>query len=159
MARFKLSPRNWALVKTSTLKARRFPGNSNKFQPINPVAFRLNTPVCVALIENRTANYSWWLAGWCQAYFYSGAFVNRQLTSIQEWKIGLSRPVLLDFRKYPAQTYALEFTFAKWHRDIKLQVWKYTGDLTDAVDVDLQKVIADLARLEKKVDDISEYGR
>ena len=159
MARLKLSPRNWALAKKRTLKAKQFSGTPTKFQPINPVAFKIDKPNCVALIQSRTAKYNWWSAGFCQAYFYSGAFVNRQLTGFKNWHIGLDRATLLDFRHYEANQYALEFTFRPWHRNIKLQVWEYKEDLTDATDFDIQRVLADLARLEKKVTDISEYGR
>lgn len=159
MARLKLSPRNWAIVRTRSLKAKPFPGTPTKFQPIQPIAFKIDVPLCVALIESSTAKYNWWSAGFAQAFFYSGAFVSRQLTGFKNWHIGLSRPVLLDFRSYEAVQYALEFTFRPWHRNIKLQVWKYKEELTDAVDLDLQTIIADIARIEKKVDDISEYGR
>lgn len=154
MARLKLSPKNWALIKNSTLKARPFPGTPTKFQPINPVAFRLDTPLCVVLISSKTAKYNWWSAGFCQAFFYSGAFVNRQLTGIKNWHIGLSRPVLLDFREYEANKYGLEFTFRPWHRNIKLQVWKYREDLTDATDFDIQRILADLGRIEEKIDSL-----
>lgn len=159
MARLKLSPRNWALARKRTLKATPFPGTPNKFQPINPILFKIDKPVCVALLESSSAKYNWWSAGFAQAYFYSGAFVARQFTGFKNWHIGLSRPVLLDFRRYQANQYALEFTFRPWHRNIKLQVWKYKEDLTDATDTDIQRIFADIARLEKKVDDISEYGR
>ncbi|WP_157229268.1 hypothetical protein [Rivularia sp. PCC 7116] len=146
-------------MKNRTLSARRFPGTPTKFQPIDPITFKVNTPVCVALIESRSAKYNWWSAGFAQAFFYSGAFVNRQLTGFKNWHIGLSRPVLLDFREYEAVQYGLEFTFRPWHRDIRLQVWKYQSDLTDATNIDLQRILADIARVEKKIDDISEYGR
>lgn len=159
VARLKLSPRNWALVKQRTLNARPFPGTPAKFQPIQPVVFKIDVPVCVALVDSSSAKYNWWSAGFAQAFFYSGAFVNRQLTGFKNWHIGLARPVLLDFRAYEANQYALEFTFRPWHRNIKLQVWKYRNELTDATDIDLQRILADIARLEKKVDDISEYGR
>lgn len=160
MARLKLSPRNWALIKTSRLKQRKVTtATRTAYTKIQPVLFKVDTPICVALIESSTAKANWWSAGFCQAYFYSGAFVNRQFTGFKHWHIGLSRPVLLDFREYEATKYGLEFTFRPWHQNIKLQVWRYKQDLTDATDIDLQRILADITRLEKKIDDISEYGR
>ncbi|MEM7557467.1 MAG: hypothetical protein AAF378_25970 [Cyanobacteria bacterium P01_A01_bin.84] len=82
---------------------------------------------------------------------YSGAFVSRQFTGISHWRIGLSRPILIDLRNYDYKQYGLEFTFPRWHRDIQLRVWKYIGESVDAVQQDLQ-------RIEKKIDDISNFS-
>lgn len=150
----KLSPRNWQSVFSRNVTAKKFPG-SNRYQPLEPVVFFVDTPLCVALLSSRTANYNWWLAARCQAYVYSGAFVNRQLTGLKQWTVGLDRAILLDFKEYNFNTrYALEFVFPKWHRTMNVQAWKYASPMSDATDEDIKLVKEQITRLETKIDQI-----
>ncbi|MEH2120013.1 hypothetical protein [Nostoc sp.] len=138
-----------------------YPGSPNKYQPLEPVAFRVDSPLCIALLSNSQSKYNWWLAGRCQAYAYSGAFVNRQLLGLEQWTIGLDRAILLDFRKYTLNQnqYALEFTFPKWHRQIRLQVWQYVSPLSEVISPENEIIInslsAPLERIESKIDGLS----
>ncbi|BDA73066.1 hypothetical protein CAL7716_072320 [Calothrix sp. PCC 7716] len=158
MARLKLSPKNWRLIKNVNRLARQFPSGA-QWVPIPPDIFKISVPLCIVLISAPEAKYNWWFAGWVKAYLYSGAFVSRQLIGIKDWRLGIDRAEIIDFRFYEANQYALEISFPKWHRKIKYQVWEYTGTLTDATDTDIQRVLAQLASIEKKVNDISEFGR
>jgi len=154
----KLSPVNWQLAKQRTVKAKTFPGSPNKFQPLEPIAFRVNSPLCIALLSNSQAKYNWWLAGRCQAYAYSGAFVSRQLLGLEQWTLGLDRAAILDFRKYTLNQnqYALEFTFPRWHKQITLQVWQYASPLSEVISQETEALIntinAPLERIESKID-------
>ncbi|MEM7554084.1 MAG: hypothetical protein AAF378_08285 [Cyanobacteria bacterium P01_A01_bin.84] len=103
------------------------------------------------MIDSNSANPRWWLAGYAQGFMYSGAFVSRQFTGIGHWRMGLSRPILMDLRDYDYKQYGLEFTFARWHKDVRLRVWKYTSESIDAMHQDLR-------RIEQKIDDISDYS-
>lgn len=154
----KLSPVNWRMVRERTLKAKSFPGLPKKYQPLEPLAFRVDSPLCIALLSNSQAKYNWWLAGHCQAYAYSGAFVSRQLLGLEQWTIGLDRAIFLDFRKYTLNQnqYALEFTFPRWHTQMNIKVWQYNANLAEVLSQEIEilrdAINAPLERIESKID-------
>ncbi len=164
MAKLNLAPINWKLAVNRKLVGKSLPTRrvtGKKLEPIKPYLIQVNTPICMAILSNATAQSNWWLAGHAQAYLQSGAFVKRSRIAVEQWRIGLERAILLDFSKHRSTTsnYVVEFNFAQWHKEMQLEVWTYKGNLADAYDESIKQVIADLARLEKKVNDISEFGR
>ncbi|MCC5619246.1 hypothetical protein LC605_30080 [Nostoc sp. CHAB 5836] len=154
----KLSPVNWQMVRERTIRAKAFPGSPKRYQPLEPLAFRVDSPLCIALLSNSQAKYNWWLAGRCQAYAYSGAFVSRQLLGLEQWTIGLDRAIFLDFRKYTLNQnqYALEFTFPHWHTQMNIKVWKYTSPLSSVLSPEIEilrdAINVPLERIESKID-------
>ncbi len=143
MGNLKLSPRNWQRIRFRRLRAKPFPGTPTKFQPIEPIIFTVDIPLCVLLMSNPVAKYNWWLAGWVKTYLYSGAFVSRQIIGIQESrKVGLDRAELLNFRHYKTtnKKYAIEVNTARWHRQMNFTIWKYKGEVADAVDEYQQEI-------------------
>lgn len=160
MSNLRLSPVNWQKIRTRTLTARQFPGTPNRFQPIEPFLFTVDKPLCVVLMSSSTARSNWWSAGFVKAYLYSGAFVSRQIIGVKSWQLGLDRAELIDFRGYKTSNkrYALEINTRPWHKQMKIQVWKYRGNVNDAVD-EYQQImgqqIADVAELVKNLTDYS----
>lgn len=161
MGNLKLSPVNWQKTRTRKFRAKSFPGTPTKFQPIEPFIFTVDTPLCVVLMSNPVAKYNWWLAGYVKAYLFSGAFVSRQIIGTQQsWKIGLDRPELIDFRHYKTtnRKYALEINTSYWHRQMNIQVWKYKGQIIDAVDEYQQEMRAVLEEVRNLAQNLSDYS-
>jgi len=161
MGNLKLSPRNWQKIKNKKIWAKAFPGTPTKFQPIEPFIFTLDTPLCLVLMSNPVARYNWWLAGYVKAYLYSGAFVSRQIIGTQQsWRIGLDRPELINFRHYNTtnRKYALEINTRSWHRQMNIQVWKYKGQIIDAVDEYQQENREILEQIRITTQNISDYS-
>ena len=160
MGNLKLSPRNWTRIKSTTLRAKPFPGTPTKFQPIQPLIFPVDTPLCVVLLSNPQASYRWYSAGFVGSYLYSGAFVSRQIIKIKNWHLGLDRPELIDFRHYNTSNrrYALEINSRPWHRQMKVEVWKYKNEINDSVDEYIQSIKEQLNTIEQQVQNLTDYS-
>jgi hypothetical protein len=151
MPRLKLSPINWSLIKQVNL-------SKNKNPKINSWRLLTTTPVCLCYLTNPVAKSHWWLGGSVKASFYSEAFVNRKIIAFKQWKLKLNTAELLDFREYQANSYVLEFDFPYWHKQIKIQVWRYKFDLKDAIHTDTQQILSELNLINQKVTDISDFN-
>jgi hypothetical protein len=151
---------NWDLVQRKTYRARKLPQKSNRgkdmYAPIPNIQIGVNAPVLIVALKNRQAKPEWWFGGEA----YQNLLVTPSSTSVfplpgvetHKLPLRLNSPTLIRFPDYKLYPYALEIRVAKWHLEMLVEVWKYSGDEFEPTTIMLEEI-------NKKISDISEYGR
>lgn len=151
---------NWNLVQRKTYRARKLPQKSKRgndlYAPIPNILIGVDAPVLIVALKNRLAKPGWWFGGEA----YQQLIISPSATSIfplpgvesKKQPLRLNSPALVQFPDYKLYPYALEIRFAKWHTEMTVEVWKYSGDEFDPIAISLDEI-------NKKIDDISEFGR
>ncbi len=117
----------------------------------------LNSPILAVHATSTTAKRTWHVAGWLVQRVRSGLVVGglpdadlgkrriplNQLDLIF-WELLLTNFIELEYQIF--------FQFPPWIRTLNLQVWKYTGAVTDQVMAELNFIRSDLAGIERKID-------
>lgn len=114
--------------------------------------FRLGNRYLAVYANSQSAKSSWYFAGFLNQKLELGLLTGGMpdTSSLRRMKIWLNRITFISLPNFDTE-YALTFNAANWLEDISLIVWAYIGPEPEP----LQEV---LARIEAKVDDISNYG-
>lgn len=139
-----LSGRYWRRIYTNSFAARTVPGTTS-FSPIadKTLPIVVDSHVLAVGVDSRSAKSTWRLGFWLsQLLKIEGAgYAEHQSTAIV---LGLT---LVRFELL-TPTYQLKAKFPKWHKDLNVSIWKYTGNQTDP----FEAVGLTLSRIESKID-------
>ena len=106
-------------------------------------------------MKNKQAKPNWWLAGNVyQKILVEPSSTTEFLAQVDGFreKVRLNTLHLFRLPNWQAQPYLIEIDFPKWHQQMKVELWEYSGD--EELDGDTARVI----RIERKVDDIFNYS-
>lgn len=135
---------NWDRVLTNTYTARpASPTDPDLFISIPRLTVLVDSTVLLVGMRNRFAKPRWYLAGGVSPRLLFSPSSRTEFTSTVvsqgRVRIGLDRLTLLRFRDFNVSPYLLEIDIAAWHREMYVEVWKYSGPLDD-VDTHLQRI-------------------
>ena len=139
---------NWDLVLKNTYYANVSQSDPKIFVPIPSIGVSVNSQILLIGARNTQAKSNWFLAGYASPRLLFVPSFNSEFLSIVQSspgiKIGLNRLTLLTFPDYNLLPYILEISISKWHKEMFLEIWQYTGSVED--------IKSSLNRIEQKVD-------
>lgn len=140
---------NWDLALRQTYNATLIsPDDPDLFLPIPTVTLTVTSRVLLIGARNQSAKPNWFLAARVSPrLLFSPSSTSEFIAAVASYprlKIGLDRLTLIRFDNYDLSTYLLEINIPKWHKQMLLEVWQYSGAMGD--------LPADLARIESKID-------
>jgi hypothetical protein len=142
---------NWDLVLRNIYQATPNPNTRSGFHPIPPVTVTVDSQVLLIGARNGFAKPHWFLAGMAYSrLFFSPSSTSEFLGIVQSQsgiQLGLDRFTLVHFKDFHISPYLLEIRIPKWHEEMLLEIWKYSGAVED--------IQSDLSRIEAKIDAIN----
>ncbi len=149
---------NWDLVLRQSYYALPVAEMKNKHYPIPPVFTLCDSQTLVIGARSVNAKFHWTYAGIVKQKLLfspsSTSIFGSPVTSPEIQRISLKELSLVRFRNYNLNPYLLEFRAAKWHTDITLEIWKYSGN--EASEEAYFNDLADsLANDENKIDSLN----
>lgn len=143
---------NWDLALRQTYNAISLSADDpDLFSPIPPITLSVSAKILLIGAKNQYAKPNWFLAGFVSPrLLFSPSSTSEFIAAISSYprvKIGLDRLNLVKFDNYDLSTYLLEINIPKWHRQMMLEIWQYSGAMGD--------LGADLARIESKIDTLT----
>lgn len=158
---------NWdlALRKTYQSRAPVAEGELQPYKPppILPITISVDSYVLAIGGKSSTAKSHWKLAAWvAPRLLFSPSSTSEFIAAVQSekpQKVFLERLNLIQFVDFGIKPYLLEIIIPRWHTEMYLEVWKYSGaqvttDLLNSLNLARQK----LEIIEEKVDFINTYG-
>jgi hypothetical protein len=142
---------NWNLALRNTYNAVPITADGEQFQPIPVITVTVTSRILLIGARNLYAKPNWFLAAKVNPrLFFSPSSTSQFLPAIASYprvKIGLGRLNLVRFNSFDLPEYVLEITPEKWHKQLMLEIWQYTGELGD--------LETNLARIETKINSLS----
>lgn len=116
--------------------------------PIPPIFVEVNSRVLLIGVRNNLAPVRWYFAGSIAPRINFSPSSTSQFGGLVQngysRKLALNKLNLLVIPEYDIYPLFLELRFARWHEQMLLEIWQYSGEVGD-----LQ---ADLVRIESKID-------
>lgn len=144
---------NWDRVLTKTYYAQPITTDGSQFKPIPTITALVDSYTLLIGCRNTQAKSNWYLAGHATSrLLFSPSSTSDFTAAVQSYpriRIGLDRLNLIKFKDFSLLPYVLEINIAKWHKEMFIEVWKYSGSTDDIEDT--------LARIENKID--TNYGQ
>jgi len=149
---------NWDLVLRQTYYALPVAEMRNKHYPIPSILTLCDSQTLVIGARSDSAKFHWSYAGIVkQKLLFSPSYVSifdSPITNSEIHRITLKELTLVRFRNYNLNPYLLEFKPAKWHTDITLEIWKYSGsEPTD--DAHFNEIENSLLNIQSKIDGLN----
>jgi hypothetical protein len=125
----------WNLAKRATYNSPASDPDSDIFVPIPAITVSVSSPVLLIGASSVSAKPNWYLAGRVsQRLLFSPSSTSDFIAAVQSsgrYKIGLNRLNLILFTDYGVTPYLIEIQIAKWHRQMYLEIWEYSGSMGD----------------------------
>lgn len=139
---------NWDLVLRNSYYAKPLGGDSKKFLPIPTITVAVDRYTLLIGARNSQASPNWFLAGYVSnRLLFSPSSTSQFMAVVQSCpsvRLRLNQLTLVRFPDFNLIPYLLEINVARWHKEMFLEVWKYSGQVND--------IEASLARIETKLD-------
>ncbi|MDZ8228295.1 hypothetical protein [Nostoc sp. ChiVER01] len=152
---------NWEQIYHTTVAAVTL--NSKIHNPIPEITIPLLLETHILAVYVTTdipEGRKWNFAGFLNQKFELGLTVGGtpEADELSRRKLWLNRIKLVVFPRLTA-TYSITFGVPEWFKNVNVTVWQYVGADYDSVEQFLTSDIQPaLARIEQKIDDISNYG-
>lgn len=146
---------NWDLILRQNYLATNITTDGNNFVPIPTITVSVNSQVLLIGAKSNNAKPGWYKAGYVASKMpfspsSTGEFTIPIQTS-RSIKFGLNRLTLLRFTDYGIIPFLLEINISKWHKDMLLEIWGYSGNLGD-IESSLEEIKARLSGIESALD-------
>lgn len=142
---------NWDLVLRRTYYAKPITEDFKSFVPISTITATVDSHILLIGAKNPQAKPNWFLAGYAGSrLLFSPSSTSEFTAAVQSYprvRLGLDRLTLVKFTNFDLLPYLLEINVARWHKEMLLEVWKYSGKVDD--------VESAVARIEEKLDTTS----
>lgn len=138
---------NWDLVLRRTYYAKPITEDFKSFIPIPTITATVDSHILLIGARNSQAKPNWFLAGYAGSRLLFSPSSTSEFIAVQSYprvRLGLDRLTLIKFANFDLLPYLLEINVARWHKEMFLEVWKYSGNVDD--------VEASVARIEDKLD-------
>lgn len=144
---------NWDLLKRQTYYAQVVKTDREEVIPIPPITVLVDSHTLLIGCQNSSAKSSWYLAGYASSkLLFSPSSTSEFTAAVQAYsgiKLGLNRLNLVRFKNFDLLPYLLEVKLARWHKEMLVEIWKYSGT-SDTVEDSLM-------RIEEKLD--TQFGQ
>lgn len=152
---------NWDLALRKTYQSR-IPVAEGELQPyrpppIPPITITVDSYILAIGAKSSTAKPSWYLAASvAPRLLFSPSSTSEFIAAVQSeqpQKVFLERLTLIQFIDFGIKPYLLEIRIPRWHQEMYLEVWKYSGeqvttDVLNSLNLARQK----LTVIEEKID-------
>lgn len=145
---------NWDLVHRNTYSAQPATADGEQFIPIPAITVPVDSNILIIGARNSFAKPSWYLAGSVSArLLFSPSYVSQFTASVEasRKKLQLNKLNLIRFSDYDITNYSLEINISKWHKQMFIEIWKYSGTMGD-VETTVEQVKDTTERIEYKID-------
>ena len=144
---------NWDLILRETYIGQSIPTTPPTYLPIPPKLISLDAKVVLIGTRNDKAKSSWYTAGWVSPRLNFSPSSTSQFGGLVQGesrrRLSLNRLNLVRFENFDLNPYAIELNIARWHSEMLVEIWKYSGNQDDINTV--------LERIEGKID--TQYGQ
>jgi hypothetical protein len=144
---------NWSLVVRQTYTAAQISTVPPKFQPIPPKLIGVEQKILLIGTRNDQAKDTWYTAGWVSSRLNFSPSNNSSFSGLVQgstkYRLSLNKLNLVKFNNYDQVPYVLEINIARWHTQLLVEIWQYSGTTDD--------IENSLARIEEKLD--MNYGQ
>ncbi len=156
---------NWDIVLRRTYEAQSDRSDAPRtYIPIPPIAVSVDSYTLAIGASSNKAKPSWYLAARvAPRLLFSPSSTSDFLAAVQSEepkRIGLNRLNLIRFTDFGIKPYLLEINIPKWHTQMYLEIWKYSG--TDVSSADLASQLQDIRqrviKIENKLEVIDTWG-
>lgn len=134
---------NWDLVQRKNYYAQSITADGSKFFPIPTITVLVDSYTLLIGCRNTQAKPNWYLAGFAGArLLFSPSSTSEFTATVQSHpriRLGLDRLNLVRFKDFNLLPYLLEINVAKWHKEMLIEVWKYSG-ATDDIQAQLDRI-------------------
>lgn len=139
---------NWDLVERKTYYARSTSADSDQFIPIPKITLAVNSYILLIGCRNAQAKSNWRFAGYAASrLLFSPSSTNEFAAVVQSYPkvtLSLDRLTIVKFSDFNLLPYILEIDLFKWHSQMFLEIWQYSGAVDDVENA--------LTRIEGKID-------
>lgn len=146
---------NWDRVLTKTYYAQPITTDGSQFKPIPTITALVDSYTLLIGCRNTQAKSNWYLAGHATSrLLFSPSSTSDFTAAVQSYsrvKLGLERLTLVRFKDFNLTPFLLEINIAKWHKEMFVEVWKYSKEPNNVED-DLARIENTLERIEYKLD-------
>jgi hypothetical protein len=133
---------NWDLVRRQTYTA--IPGPETSYFPIPPITVICESHLMMFGFRNDEAKKTWWLAATVsQRLLTLPSSTSEFLASVEAFnqRCGLRQLTLIKFPNWGLLPFLAEINIPKWHKQMYVEVWKYSGDEDfDVIQQSLNKI-------------------
>lgn len=134
---------NWDLVERKTYYAQLISTDGSKFIPISPITILVDSYILLIGCRNTQAKPNWYLAGFAGSrLLFSPSSTSEFMSTVQSYprvRLGLDRLNLVRFKDFNLTPFILEINVARWHKEMFIEVWKYSGQ-TDDIQPQLDRI-------------------
>lgn len=139
---------NWDRVLTKTYYAQPITADGKQFKPIPTITTLVNSTVLLIGCRNPRASETWYTAGFASArLLFSPSSRSEFTAAVQSYpriRLGLDRLNLVAFKDFNLLPYLLEINISKWHKEMLIEVWQYSGE-TDNIQAQLNRIEAKIS--------------
>lgn len=126
---------NWDLVLRQNYLAVPIATVPLTYSPIPPKLISVDTNVLLIGTRNTQAKPTWFTAGWVVPRLNFSPSSTSEFTGLVQgysrYKLSLNKLNLVRFENFDLIPYAIEISIAKWHKEMLLEIWKYSGQSDD----------------------------
>lgn len=126
---------NWDLVLRQSYAGQQISTTPPTYLPIPPKLVSLDARILLIGTRNDKAKSSWYTAGWVSSRFnFSPSSTSNFGGLVQgdcRHRLTLNRLNLVRFDNFNLNPYVIEVSIAKWHTEMFLEIWKYSGNEDD----------------------------
>jgi|ERR671933_1828864 hypothetical protein len=132
---------NWDLLRRGTYQG--IQTDSNGYKPIPEIALLLPSPIALVGCKSDMALPWWWLG--CRASVLlrispSSTSEYMGLVEIYRQNCRLNNLTLLRFPEYQPKPYVLSLSVPKWLSNLSIEVWYYSGIISDSYQQSLDRI-------------------
>jgi len=132
---------NWDLLHRQLYTANR--RASGGFDPLPPVSLTTSANIIAAGAKNSQGYANWQLGAWlfpCLLVSPSSQSEFVALMQTSRIAVPLNRLALIQMPQYIPRPYLLYFQIPKWHQELLLEVWSYSGPESTTVEESLHRI-------------------
>jgi hypothetical protein len=114
-----------------------------KYLPIPPKLIGVSRKILLVGCRNNTAKETWYTAGWVSPRLN---FIPSNSTDFSgliqgsgRHRLSLNKLNLVRFYNYDLSPYAIELSIARWHTEVYVEIYQYTGAMED-LDTQLDRI-------------------
>lgn len=131
---------NWDIALRKTYQGR-VPVAAGELQPyrsppIPPITISVDSYILAIGASSTTAKPHWKLAAWvAPRLLFSPSSTSEFIAAVQSeqsQKVSLNQLTLIQFVDFGIKPYLLEIRIPRWHTEMYLEVWKYSGEVVAA---------------------------
>lgn len=126
---------NWSLALSQTYRAAQTSTVPPKFLPISPKLISVNSRILLVGTRNIAAKDTWFTAGWVSPRLNFSPSNSTDFPGLVQGhdrhRLSLNKLNFVRFYNYDMKPYAIELNIARWHSEMFVEVWEYTGIIDD----------------------------